>query len=234
MGIPLNIDWQQILLHAFNFIILAAGLTFLLFKPVKKFMAAREQSYKKAAEEHRQKLDELESFEKERQAKIAALDGELAEREQKAVAAADAHSKRIVAEARDEAEKIISDGKKRAAVEREKYIAGAGDEITSLITSLIVRSAEKLLAAESNAATDGALYDRYLSLALSQQPLPPERRAEMSAVAQNGGSGQVLRRSDIADILGDAAASAIMSQGAESDSAVYDRFLSEVNKNDGN
>lgn len=227
---PLNIDWQQILLHAFNFIILAAGLTFLLFKPVKKFMAAREESYKKAAEEHRQKLDELESLEKERQAKIAALDGELAEREQKAVAAADAHSKRIVAEAKDEAEKIISDGKKRAAVEREKYIAGAGDEITSLI----VRSAEKLLAAESNAATDGALYDRYLSLAQSQQPLPPERRAEMSAVAQNGGSGQVLRRSDIADILGDAAASAIMSQGAESDSAVYDRFLSEVNKNDGN
>ena len=76
---PLNIDWQQILLHAFNFIILAAGLTFLLFKPVKKFMAAREESYKKAAEEHRQKLDELESLEKERQAKIAALDGELAE-----------------------------------------------------------------------------------------------------------------------------------------------------------
>ena len=227
---PLNIDWQQILLHAFNFIILAAGLTFLLFKPVKKFMAAREESYKKAAEEHRQKLDELESFEKERQAKIAALDGELAEREQKAVAAADAHSKRIVAEAKDEAEKIISDGKKRAAVEREKYIAGAGDEITSLI----VRSAEKLLAAESNAATDGALYDRSLSLAQPQQPLPPARRAEMSAVAQNGGSGQVLRRSDIADILGDAAASAIMSQGAESDSAVYDRFLSEVNKNDGN
>ena len=145
---PLNIDWQQILLHAFNFIILAAGLTFLLFKPVKKFMAAREESYKKAAEEHRQKLDELESLEKERQAKIAALDGELAEREQKAVAAADAHSKRIVAEARDEAEKIISDGKKRAAVEREKYIAGAGDEITSLI----VRSAEKLLAAEDSAA----------------------------------------------------------------------------------
>ena len=59
---PLNIDWQQILLHAFNFIILAAGLTFLLFKPVKKFMAAREESYKKAAEEHRQKLDELSEY----------------------------------------------------------------------------------------------------------------------------------------------------------------------------
>ena len=25
MGIPLNVDWQQILLHLFNFIILAGG-----------------------------------------------------------------------------------------------------------------------------------------------------------------------------------------------------------------
>ena len=30
-SIPLNIDWQQILLHVFNFIILATVLTFVLF-----------------------------------------------------------------------------------------------------------------------------------------------------------------------------------------------------------
>ena len=28
MGLPLNIDWQQILLHLFNFLILAEGCTF--------------------------------------------------------------------------------------------------------------------------------------------------------------------------------------------------------------
>ena len=26
MGVPLNIDWQQILLHLFNFVLLAGGL----------------------------------------------------------------------------------------------------------------------------------------------------------------------------------------------------------------
>ena len=36
MGIPLNVDWQQILLHLFNFIILFGGLWLLLYKPVKK------------------------------------------------------------------------------------------------------------------------------------------------------------------------------------------------------
>lgn len=38
MNIPLNIDWQQILLHLFNFSILVGGLYLLLFKPVKNFM----------------------------------------------------------------------------------------------------------------------------------------------------------------------------------------------------
>ena len=34
MNIPLNIDWQQILLHLLNFVILAGGLYLLLYKPV--------------------------------------------------------------------------------------------------------------------------------------------------------------------------------------------------------
>ena len=46
MGIPLNVDWQQILLHLFNFIILFGGLWLLLYKPVKNFMAKREAYYK--------------------------------------------------------------------------------------------------------------------------------------------------------------------------------------------
>ncbi len=32
MNIPLNIDWQQILLHLLNFVILAGGLYFLLYQ----------------------------------------------------------------------------------------------------------------------------------------------------------------------------------------------------------
>ena len=48
MSIPLNIDWQQILLHLFNFAILAGGLYLLLYKPVKQFMEQREADYRKA------------------------------------------------------------------------------------------------------------------------------------------------------------------------------------------
>lgn len=36
MNMPLNMDWQQILLHLLNFVILFAILYFLLYEPVKK------------------------------------------------------------------------------------------------------------------------------------------------------------------------------------------------------
>lgn len=158
---PLNIDWQQILLHLFNFIILAAGLSFLLFKPVRKFMAEREEKYKKAAEEHAQKVAETQALEKERQAKIAAFDDELAEREKKELAAAQLRKQHIIDEANEQAKKILDDSRKRAEEERQRYMAKAGEEISAIV----VKSAEKLLAAESNAATDSALYDKYLALA---------------------------------------------------------------------
>ena len=229
---PLNIDWQQILLHLFNFIILAAGLAFLLFKPVKKFMAQREEGYKKAAEDHARKIAETEALEKERQVKISALEGELAEREKKALSVTEAKKTRMISEAQEEAERIVGEGRKRAETERQRYIAGVGDEIAQMIVS----SAEKLLVAESNAKTDGALYDKYLSLAKDEvAPLTEEQKGELSERLKNSQGSAPHSRGEVADIIGEAAASAIMAQGAASDSAVYDQFLSEVSKKgDGN
>ena len=42
---PLNINFQQILLHMFNFVILAFGLYMLLYKPVVAFMKKREDHF---------------------------------------------------------------------------------------------------------------------------------------------------------------------------------------------
>ena len=42
---PLNIDFLQVLLHMLNFVILAGGLTFLLFKPINKFPRKQESSF---------------------------------------------------------------------------------------------------------------------------------------------------------------------------------------------
>ena len=80
MNIPLNIDWQQILLHLFNFSILAGGLYLLLFKPVKNFMDKRAKHYadmESAAVEREKNTAALEASMQQRQ---AALDAELDEK----------------------------------------------------------------------------------------------------------------------------------------------------------
>ncbi len=42
---PLNIDWTQILLHVFNFLLLFGGLTLLLYRPVNAFLEKRQEKY---------------------------------------------------------------------------------------------------------------------------------------------------------------------------------------------
>ena len=70
MNIPLNIDYQQILLHWMNLAILTGGLYFLLFKPVKQFMQKREAYYKDLDAQADAKLAEAEQIKAEYQAKL--------------------------------------------------------------------------------------------------------------------------------------------------------------------
>ena len=60
MGVPLNIDWQQILLHLFNFLILFGGLYLLLYRPVKAFMDKRTAYYADMDAEAKRKLADAE------------------------------------------------------------------------------------------------------------------------------------------------------------------------------
>ena len=81
---PLNIDWQQILLHWMNLAILTGGLYFLLFKPVKQFMEKREAYYRERDEEAAGKLAEAERIKAEYQAKLDAADEEIRQSRAKA------------------------------------------------------------------------------------------------------------------------------------------------------
>ena len=101
MNIPLNIDWQQILLHFFNFSILVGGLYLLLFKPVKRFMEKREKHYAdmEAAAVAREKDTEAPK------AAMAQADKILSD----AKDAAESERQKIVAEANREAVAIAED-----------------------------------------------------------------------------------------------------------------------------
>ena len=132
-NIPLNIDWQQILLHFFNFSILVGGLYLLLFKPVKDFMDKRVKHYadmESAAQEREKHTADLEAAMKQRE---AAFDAELEEKRAAAAKEAEAFA------ARENAEN-----------DRKKIVAEANREAVSIAEDAM----EKLLAAQTARAYD--------------------------------------------------------------------------------
>ena len=101
-GIPLNIDWRQILLHLLNLVILFLILYFLLYNPVKKFMEKRKKYYEDRDAESNAKL----AAATERKAKYDELLGKADEEIENKKRAA-------IADARAESEKILKDKEKR-------------------------------------------------------------------------------------------------------------------------
>ena len=160
MNIPLNIDWQQILLHLFNFVILFGGLYFLLYKPVKKFMAKREEHYKEIDDKTNNVLADAEKLKADYTLKLEEADETIRNRrlesQREAKEAADAK----IDEAKAQAEKIISNAKADAQRCKDKIIEQSQEEIKELA----VKAAEKLLISSSSEA-----YDKFLDSAEEAQ-----------------------------------------------------------------
>ena len=153
---PLNINVQQILLHALNFVILFGALYFLLYKPVKDFMNARKAQYEKMDEEAKAALAQAEQTKADYEAQLNAADEEIAAR-RKAVGEdmqreADEHR----AQAQAQADEIVKKARAAAAGERERILAQARNEVSELMSA----AAEKLvLGSESDA------YEQFLDTA---------------------------------------------------------------------
>ena len=149
-NIPLNIDWQQILLHLFNFSILVGGLYLLLFKPVKNFMDKRAKHYadmESAAVEREKSTAALEASMRQRQ---AALDAELDEKRAAAAREAEAYAHQQRTAAYEQADKIVAAARENAENDRKKIVDEANREAVSIAEAAM----EKLLAKETSRAYD--------------------------------------------------------------------------------
>lgn len=146
----LNIDWQQILLHLFNFVILFAIMYFLLYKPVKDFMDKRTQYYKSIDDEAKKKLADAEKLQGEHSLKMAEVENEIASARHKAFEELETSIENSKKQAEKEAGKIISDAKQSALKEREKIMKEAQGEIAEMVTD----AAAKIF---SNDGSDSAI-----------------------------------------------------------------------------
>ena len=100
MNIPLNIDWQQILLHLLNFVILAGGLYLLLYKPVKTFMEKRQQYYQEQDAKAAKTLADAEKTAAEVRQQLKNADADAAAKLAAAQKSADAAMQRQLSDAR--------------------------------------------------------------------------------------------------------------------------------------
>ena len=156
---PLNIDWQQILLHLLNFAILAGGLYFLLYKPVKSFMAKREQHYKEMDESAANDRKEAAALRRSAQEKYDAAADEIVQMRTKASDEIEAEKQRLLGDARAEARRILETAGKTAEMRSKKALADSNDEIRAIALEAV----QKLL------INDGNALDKFLDAAESEQ-----------------------------------------------------------------
>ncbi len=145
MNLPLNIDWQQILLHLGNFALLSLGLYLLLYKPVKSFMDKRTEAIEKQADEAKSKLDEATALKLEYEKRLEDADKEAQDIKVKASEQAQAAADAKLKDAEKQKEKIISDAKVAAQRQKEKVLEESKQEIIELAAQM----AEKVLKSKS-------------------------------------------------------------------------------------
>ncbi len=145
MNLPLNIDWQQILLHLGNFALLSLGLYLLLYKPVKSFMDKRTEAIEKQADEAKSKLDEANALKLEYEKRLEDADKEAQDIKAKASEQAQAAADAKLKDAEKQKEKIISDAKVAAQRQKEKVLEESKQEIIELAAQM----AEKVLKSKS-------------------------------------------------------------------------------------
>ena len=152
---PLNIDWQQILLHIFNFTILFFALYFLLYKPVKKFMDDRQSRFEQMDKTYKENISESEKLCQQYSQKLesANADAQRIVEEGKADAAKQAHT--IIDAAHKEADKIIETARARANAERDELLQSTKKEIAKTASMM----AEKIV--------NESAYDSFIKLAES-------------------------------------------------------------------
>ena len=153
MNIPLNINWQQILLHLLNFAILAGGLHVLLYKPVKKFMEQRTQHYQAMKNEAEETLQRAQDLEKTREAQLQEIQKEIQEKRAQAQASLELAAVQRRESVEQEAASILEEAKRTAAQYQEKAKRDSQQELQELA----VQAARKIVFASDSSALDAFL-----------------------------------------------------------------------------
>lgn len=168
----MNISWFEIIAQIVNFFIILFILQKLLYKPVMKAMAQRQERIQKAQKEADAKMKEAETL-------VAAYDKKTEEIE--------SERKTILetarTEAREKKESLLADYQKEAESKRQLYLKEIEDEKESFLRHLrknlgesAVKIASRILSALSSKELEAEVFETFLAdlKALSKSVPDPE------------------------------------------------------------
>lgn len=138
---PLNIDPQQILLHWMNLAILVGVLYFLLYKPVKQFMAKREEHYRQLEQQAQDKLAEADRIHTEYKEKLEGAEEEIRQSRAKAQQALQQSAQEQLDQAQAQAKLIVAHANAEAERTREQALYDSQQDIRRLAETAAKRLA---------------------------------------------------------------------------------------------
>ena len=142
---PLNIDWQQILLHMFNFVVLFGGLYFLLYKPIRKFMDGRKDMYDREKEEAETLKKKALALKKEYEELLENAKIEIEDMKREAMTEVEELRAEQQKAAKKAADDLLERTRKEAEQEREKMLHSARKEVRALAEEATERLASQSL-----------------------------------------------------------------------------------------
>ena len=138
---PLNIDPQRILLHWMNLAILTGGLYFLLYQPVKTFLAKREEYYRDLDRQAQDKLARAEQLQADYQKKLDGAEEEIHQARAKAQQSLQQSVQEQLAQAQAQAQLIVTRAHADAERTREQALYDSQQDIRRLAETAAKRLA---------------------------------------------------------------------------------------------
>lgn len=118
----LGINFQQILLHVFNFVLLLLVLNELLYKPIVKFMDDREAYYKSLDKETNENLEKSKGLLKQRELELKDIHIEANRIKEDAIKESQVQAKQEINQAKEEGKKIIEKARSQSKLEKDILI----------------------------------------------------------------------------------------------------------------
>lgn len=154
----LRVELTNIIFTVINLLILYYFLHRFLFKPVREVLEKRrgeiDSSYKDAEEAKRQ----AEDLRKQYETSMNGVEAERREQLEKTKLEASQEYDEIIGNARQKAERILSDAK----LEAEKEAKARQHEMQEQMALLVAQAAYKIAASKDSSENDSKLYDTFL------------------------------------------------------------------------